>query len=92
MAITKVTGRAGSAWSSASEIEAHFARFSGQRDRGNLGVKDAAAGDNIRFHSRLRAKHARQMFGLRADDCGGCFIPMFGNPSAARHRAGPLFI
>jgi hypothetical protein len=48
-------------------------------------MKDAAARDHIGLHARLRAQHARHVFGLRAvDGCGG-FIPMFGNPAAARH-------
>jgi hypothetical protein len=32
------------------------------------------------------------MFSLRTIDRGSCFIPVLGNPSAARHRASPLFI
>ena len=69
------------------EVEANFARFSGQGDRGHLGMKDAAARHNVGFHARLRAQHARQMFGLRTNDGCGCFVPMFGDPAAARHRA-----
>ncbi len=48
-------------------------------------MKDVAAGDDVRLHARLRAKDARQVFGLRADNGGGCFVPMFGDPAAASH-------
>ncbi len=90
MATTKVTGSAGSAWSSAARLKRTSLVFPRLRDRGNLGVKDATARDHIRFHARLRAENARQMFGLRANNCGGCFVPMLGDPAAARHRAVTL--
>jgi hypothetical protein len=50
-------------------------------------MKDVAARHHVGLHARLRAQHARHVFGLRAVDGGGGFVPMFGNPAAARHGA-----
>jgi hypothetical protein len=42
-----------------NKVEAYFARFSIQGDRGNLSMKDAAAGHNIRFHVPGSARSTR---------------------------------
>ena len=94
MARTSVKGSAGSALSSRGQVEADFAFFSGEGDGGDLSMKNAAASHDVGLHARLRAKDARQVFGLRAGDGGGSFVPMFGNPAAAGHGsfAGTFFI
>ena len=66
------------------EVEADLA----VGDGGHLGMKDTAAGDHIGLHAGLRAQHAAQVFGLRANQSGGCFIPVFGDPASARHIFG----
>jgi hypothetical protein len=44
-----------------------------------------AARNHIGLHAWLRAQHSSHVLGMRAND-GGCgFIPMFGNPTASRH-------
>ena len=75
-----------------NKVKPNFAGFSRLGHRGDLGVKDPSTGNNIRLHPRFSAQHARQMFSLRTLDRGSCFVPVFGNPAAARHRARPLFI
>ena len=80
-----MTGSAGSAWSSAARLK-RTSLFSPARvTRGHLGMKNATAGHDVGLHARLGAKDARQVFGLRADDGGGSFVPMFGDPAAAGH-------
>jgi hypothetical protein len=54
-------------------------------DSGDLGVKDVAARHHIGLHAGLRAQHARHVLGLRANNGGGGFIPVFGNPAASCH-------
>jgi hypothetical protein len=51
-------------------------------------VENADAGDDVGFHSGLRAKNASQMFGVPANDRCGFFIPAFGDPAALRHKSG----
>ena len=50
---------------------------------------DVAARHYIGLYARLRAQYARHVFGLRARERRGGFIPMFGNPAAACHRFLP---
>jgi hypothetical protein len=33
----------------------------------------------------LRAQHAGHVLGMRANNGGSGFVPMFGNPAASRH-------
>jgi hypothetical protein len=48
-------------------------------------MKHVTACNHIGLHARLRAQHASHVLGMRANDGGSGFIPMFGNPTASRH-------
>jgi hypothetical protein len=55
-------------------------------------MEDVAACHHIGFHARLRAQDAGHVFGLRAHQrCGG-FVPMLGNPAAACHSFSFRFL
>ncbi len=71
------------------QVQPHLAAVLGQRDRGDLGMKNAPARDHVGLHARLCAQYTRHVLGLRALDGGGGFIPMFGNPAAAGHAISP---
>ncbi len=59
-------------------------------DGGHLGMKDVAAGHDVGLHAGLRAQDAGHVLGLRADQGGGGFVPMLGNPAAACHGLLPV--
>ena len=65
MDMTSVMGNAGSALSSAMQVEANLALpIAAVLDRGHLRMEDAAPCNHVGFHARLRAQHADQMIGL----------------------------
>ena len=69
-----------------NELEAHLAlRLRRRGDRSDLGVEDAAAGDNVGLHAGLGAQYARKMFCLRSAQCRGVLGPLVGNPASSRH-------
>jgi hypothetical protein len=51
----------------------------------HFGMKHVSARHHVRLHARLGAQYASHVFGLRANDRGRGFIPVFGNPAASRH-------